>query len=277
LNPLFEKEALERERKVVLEEIKMYHDNPSSHVMEKIKEVMYKSPFGLPILGTSETVSKLSREKIVKVFDPVYSGNNLIFCVVGDSNFDSVLNEAKKFPKKISAIKRIPIIPKNGEVTETREGLDQAHLVFGTHLPNLSQKDRYACEILDSFLTGGMSSVLFKEGREKRGLCYSIHGILDQSKDYAHELIYTGTTKENVKEIKEIILREFKNIKFMKQADLNVIKERLIGLRKISREKSDSTMINLLQEELAGNPEEYYKYDERINAVKLLMFKIFRN
>src|SRR3989338_11507456 len=99
LNPLFEKKALERERKVILEEIKMFHDNPSTHVFEKIKEMLYQKPFNLSIAGTLDTVSSLSREKVIKLFNSIYSTNNMIFSVVGNTSWDSVLNEAKKFPK----------------------------------------------------------------------------------------------------------------------------------------------------------------------------------
>ena len=72
LNPVFEKTALERERKVILEEIKMYHDNPQMYVLEKIKGMLYKKPFGESIAGTHETVSKLNQKQILQIFNSVY-------------------------------------------------------------------------------------------------------------------------------------------------------------------------------------------------------------
>ncbi|MBT4166442.1 insulinase family protein [archaeon] len=269
LNPLFEKEALERERKVILEEIKMYHDNPSTHVLEKIKEMLYKKPFNMSIAGTLKTVAGLTREKVVELFDSIYSTNNMIFSVVGDVEWEEVLNEANKFPKMNKKINKIPIVEKNGEMVEKRKGIDQAHLVFGFHMPKLGDKNRYAAEIFDSVLGGGMSSRLFQEVREKRGLCYTIKGHLEQSKDYSYEMIYAGTVKEKVKEIRELILKEIKKLGELKKSDFEEIKERLIGLRGISKEKSDLTMIELLQEELGGNAENYYKYEEEISRVRL--------
>ncbi len=171
LNPLFEKEALERERKVILEEIKMYHDNPSTHVLEKIKEMLYEGPFNMSIAGTQESVKGLSREKVVDLFDAIYSTNNMIFSVVGDANWEEVLEEAKKFPKMNKKISDIPIVLKNGEMIEKRKGIDQAHLVLGFHMPKLGDKNRYAGEIFDSVLGGGTSSRLFQEIREKKRLC----------------------------------------------------------------------------------------------------------
>lgn len=269
LNPLFEKEALERERKVILEEIKMYHDNPLSYVMEKIKEELYEEPFNNSIAGTLKTVSGLSREKVVELFNSIYSTNNMVFCAVGKTEWEEVLEEAKKFPKINKKINSIPIMLKNGNLIEKRKGIDQAHEVLGLHMPKLTDKNRYAAEIFDSILGGGMSSRLFQEIREKRGLCYAIKTNLEQSKDYSYEIIYSGTTKEKIKEIKSIVLREIKKLKDLEQKDFDETKETLIGLKQLNKEKCDSTMIELLQEEIGGNAENYYNYEEEINKVKL--------
>jgi len=273
LNPLFDKESLERERKVILEEIKMYHDNPSTHVLEKIKEMLYEKPFSLSIAGNAKTVSGLSREKIIELFNSIYSTNNMVFSVVGDVDWENVLNEANKFPKVSKKINNIPIVCKNGEVIEKRKGIDQAHEVLGFHMPKLGSENRYAAEVFDCILGGGMSSRLFQEVREKRGLCYAIKSNLEQSKDYAYEIIYAGTVKEKVNEIKKIVLKEIKKLKDLKKSDFEEGKERLIGLRQITKEKCEGTMIELLLEEIGGNAENYYNYEEGISYVKLNQVK----
>ncbi len=269
LNPLFEKNALERERRVILEEIKMYHDNPTTHVFEKIKEMLYEKPFSISIAGTLKTVERLSREKVIDLYNSIYATNNMVFCVVGKVSWQDILNEAKKFPKTTKQINSIPIIPKNGELIEKRKGIDQAHEVFGFHMPRCNDKNQYAAEVFDSILGGGMSSRLFQEIREKRGLCYALKSHLEQSRNYSYEMIYVGTTKDKVKIIKQLILKEIKKLKNLNLKDLNEAKERLIGLRQIGKEKSETTMLGLLQEELAGNAEKFYKYEEQINKVKL--------
>ncbi len=268
-NPIFEEKALERERKVILEEIKMYKDNPTSYVFEKIKQLLYGKPFNMSIAGTSDTVSGLSRDKVVELFNNIYASNNMVFTVVGDTNLDSVLSEARKFPKNFKKIKPMSIKLKRGELVEKRKGIDQAHLVLGFHMPKLNDKNRYAAHIFDSILGGGMSSRLFQEVREKRGLCYAIRSGLEQSKDYSYEVIYSGTTKDKIVQIKRIVLNEIKKLNELKQSDFDEAKERLIGLRQISKEKADSTMIELLQEELGGNAENYYNYENEINEAKL--------
>ncbi len=269
LNPIFEKEPLERERKVILEEIKMYHDNPPTHVLEKIKEMLYEKPFNMSVAGTQETVSGLSREKVIELFNSIYSTDNMIFCAVGKTSWEEVLEEAKKFPKINKKINPVPIILRNGEEIEKRKGIDQAHLVLGFHMPLLTSKKRYSAELFDSILGGGMSSRLFQEVREKRGLCYAIKSNLEQSKDYSYEAIYSGTMKEKVNEIKELILKEIKKLKDLKRPDFEEAKETLIGLRQVNSEKCDVTMVELLQEEIRGNGENYYNYEENIGEVKL--------
>jgi len=269
LNPVFEAKALERERKVILEEIKMYHDNPSTYVLEKIKEMLYEKPFGSSIAGTAKTVEGLSRKRVIDLFNNIYASNNMIFSVVGGVDFKDVLKEANKFPKVNKEIRGLRIVEKNGEFVDKRKGIDQAHEVIGFHMPKLNDKDRYAAEIFDGILGGGMSSRLFQEIREKRGLCYAVKSNLEQSRDYSYELIYTGTVKEKVKEVKELVLKEIKKLKNLKQSDLSEAKERLIGLREISKEKVDSTMIDLLQEEIGGDAKAYYGYEEGVNGVKL--------
>lgn len=269
LNPVFEKNAMERERGVILEEIKMYHDNPSSHVLEKIKELMYGNPFGMSIAGTSKTVSGLSRKMVMDLFKSIYSTNNMIFSIVGNAKWEDVLEEAKKFPKMNSEIRKIPISLRNGECVERRSGIDQAHEVLGFHMPRLGDKNRYAAQVFENILGGGMSSRLFQEIREKRGLCYAVKSNLEQSKDYSYMVVYVGTVKEKIKLVQELVLKEIRKLGSLNQRDLSEAKERLMGLRQVSKEKCDSTMIELLQEEIGGDASEYYNYEEKINSVDL--------
>ncbi len=269
LNPLFDKNALERERKVILEEIKMYNDNPTTYVLEKIKELLYKKPFNMSVAGTLKTVSSLSREKVIKLFNSIYTSNNIVFSVVGDVDWNDVVKEAKRFPKTKKVISSVKISLKNGSFIKKRKGIDQAHLVLGFHMPKLNNRYRYSAEVFDSILGGGMSSKLFQEIREKRGLCYSVRSSLDQSRDYSYETIYVGTTKEKIIEVKKLILKEVKKLKDLKQTELNETKEKLIGLREINKEKSELSMFELLHEEIGGNAGNYYKYEENVDKVRL--------
>jgi len=270
LNPLFEKEALERERKVILEEIKMYHDNPQFYVINKIKELLYEKPFGLFGAGTIETMSKMKREDVLNTFKENYATNNMILAVVGKAEFQEICEFAERaFPKTEKKIKEGKIVLKNSQLIEKRKALEQAHLVFGYHVPTLLSKNRYAAEILDIILAGGMSSRLFQEIREKRGLAYAVKSFLEQDKNYSYEGIYIGTTKEKVKEVKELILKEIKKMQKLEKKEFEEAKEHLIGLREVESETSEQVMMELITEENSGNSEEYYKYEQKIQEIKL--------
>jgi predicted Zn-dependent peptidase len=287
-NPLFDKEKFEKEKKVILEELKMYHDDPRRYALQEIERNLYKKPFGETIGGSEKTVGAMERDFVFDFFKKNYSPENYTVVVVGDCNsanlsdsqalalggkasgFDKVCEYIEKNfkaeGKKVSAIR---IEKKNGESTEEREGLDQAHFVFAVHAPLASEKDFSALEVLDAYLGDGMSSKLFLEIREKRGLAYAVKSFIEGEKNYCYYGVYVGTTKDKVDEVKKIILEEFDKVKNINEKELKEAKERVIGLRKVSQEESVEVMEGLLYEELRGDAEEYYKHEEKINRVKL--------
>ena len=276
-NPLFDKKELEKERKVVFEEIKWNHDNPMRHVFDEIHSSLYEEPFGVPLIGTHETMNSVDREKIVEKFKEIYQPNNLILCVVGDAEFEEVIKFAdtlkgtsKNFGKEKGEIPEFEIKLKNEIKIEKRKGIDQANLVFAFHVPVSTDKNNYAAQILTTLMAGGMSSRLFSEIREKRNLGYAIKGGADISKDYAYSFVYVGTTKENVELVKKIILGEFEKVaKDFGEKELGEIKEQMIGNYHISMEDSQSQMVNLLLSEVDGNAEKFYEFEKNISGVKL--------
>lgn len=277
-NPLFCKEEIERERKVILEEIKLYHDNPMYYVKDRIKELLYNPPFGLPIIGSTENIMNISREDIIRYFNSRYKTENLIMCVVGNADFKKIcefaennFSKQKFIASKIRITKKIP-----SEVVETRKGLDQAHFVIGYHSPTFQQKEKYAYAIFLTHIAGGMSSTLFREIREKRGLAYAITPGMESTKQYGYSSIYVGTSKDKIREVKEIILKEFAKIKKMSKRDLEETKEQIIGVRDIEREDSMKVMENLIMAESSGRAEEYYEIEENISSVKLEEIKKIR-
>jgi len=269
LNPKFDPLEFEKEKKVVLEEIKMYKDNPQLYVFDKIKELLYKKPFGISGIGTMQSVLGLSRDDLIAFHNSNYSTNKMFLCVVGNTTIEEIEEFGNNFPKKFSAIKRISPVRINQELTERRAGIDQANIAFGFHVSTLEDKKRYANEIFNAVLAGGMSSRLFEEIREKRGLAYAVKGILEQGKNFGYQVIYIGTTKDKVKMCKKLILQEIKKMRDLEKSDFEEAKEQLIGLRKVGSEESVSVMETLISEEVAGNAKEYYKYEERVSDVKL--------
>ncbi|MEK6893465.1 MAG: pitrilysin family protein [Nanoarchaeota archaeon] len=273
-NPKFDLKKFEKEKKVILEEIKMYHDDPSRHVIDKISENLYEKPFGESIAGSEKTVSALKRDFVFDFFEKHYSPENYLATIVGDADFDKVCEYLEEnFKGEGKRLDEIEIKKKNAESVEERAGIDQAHFVFAVHAPLVSEKEYYALEVLDAHLANGMSSRLFLKIREEKGLAYSVQSSVNAEKNYSYYSIYVGTTKEAVPEVKKIILEEFANISKMGDKELNEAKERVIGLRKISSEESAKVMTELLFAELAGDAKEYYEHEKKIKAVTLEQVK----
>ncbi len=270
-NPLFDEKEIEKQRHVIFEEIKMHQDNPIHYVFEKIHSSLYEKPFGIPLIGTNKILSSFTKEKIIKKFRQVYQPNNMILCVVGNTDFKKVVGFAKKNFENIKGnLPKFKIVKKNESRTEKRKGITQANLVFAHHIPTSKEKRNYAAFVLNILMARGASSRLHQEIREKRNLAYGIEGESDISKDFAHSLIYVGTLKQNVKKVNKIILDEFEKVsKELSEKELSQVKEQIIGNHQISIEDSQNQMANLLYNEINGNAKKVYEFEKNIRAVKL--------
>jgi len=270
LNPKFDIRELAKEKKVIVEEIKMKHDQPIQEIFDRAKECLYAKPFGLSILGSEKTISTLTRKDLLK-WHLMYNPKNIIISTVGNSCFDDFIDKTKKdFGKnKKSQIKDVNIRKINNNFTEKRKNIDQTHFAIAFHASPLSQRERYATDIFNTILGRGMSSRLFQEVREKRGLAYNIHSFLEQEKSYGHCIVYAGIDKKKIKEVKNIILKEIKKLRTMSSRELDDTKEHCIGGWQVKNENSDSVAVNLLFEEIAGRAENHYGYIDKISETKL--------
>ncbi len=270
-NPLFDVKELEKERKVIFEEIKMRRDSPSAYVNDKIQNYLYDGTLGHDLIGTEKTMNSIDREKMLKRFKEIYTPNNIILCVVGKAEFKEIVDFAEKnFGDGKGRVPKFEIKSKNKSVVEKRKGIDQANLIFAHHVPNSGDKKSYAAVALSCLLAGGMSSRLFLEIREKRNLAYAVQGNSNIHREYSYNSIYVGTTKENVEKVKKLILEEHEKVsKGLKEKELNQVKEQLVGNYQISMEDSKNQMANLLMHEIDGNAEDFYKFEENIRSVKL--------
>jgi predicted Zn-dependent peptidase len=269
-NSVFEKSEVEKERGAILEEIKMYHDDPLRHVLINLEEKMYKGAFGVTGLGTSESVKKLKQEDLVKRYKETFFTGNFILSVVGDADFNELIKLCEKYFKKGTGKQtKISVNKRFIDKTEKRSSLKQAHVAFGVHFPNSKSKNRYDARVFHSIFSEGASSKIYKEIREKRGLAYAVVGMLDQAKYYGEEIIYVGTMPEKLNEIKKIISEEFYKMAYIKDNEVECAKKRLIDSKIIEREDSRNTMMELLFEELSGNSGNFYDFEKNISKVTL--------
>jgi len=270
-NPKFDGKELEKERQVIFEEIKMYKDNPRLYVMDEVQKSLYDGTMGVNLIGTFETMGRINRKKMLEKFKEVYTPNNLILGVVGDADFEKIIEFAEKnFGKEKGKIPKQKFNLRNKIKTEKRKGIDQANLVFAYHVPVSKNKKSNAAKVLSALMAEGMSSRLFSEIREKRNLAYAVKGDSLITKDFAYNLVYVGTMKENVEKIKKLILEEFEKVaEELDEKELKEVKEQLIGQYQISMEDSQTQMVNLLFYEVDGNAKKFYDFEKNIRAVKL--------
>lgn len=270
-NPLFEEAELNKERQVILEEMKMRRDRPDWYVADKIQGMLFTGNLGLDLIGTEKSLKSINREVILKKFQEIYKTKNIFLVVVGDADFEQICTFCEKNFKKSSGIISEPKIGfKNSQKIETREGIDQANLIFAYHTANATKRENYAAQILSTILAGGMSSRLFQEIREKRNLAYAVKGSCNSGKRFGFNGIYIGTKKENVEEVKKLILEEIKKLeKELDENELNQAKEQLRGNSSISREDSQGEMLDLLFNEIWDKAENSYDYEKNIEQVRL--------
>ncbi|MEK6847487.1 MAG: pitrilysin family protein, partial [Nanoarchaeota archaeon] len=274
-NPTFNPEKLEKEKKVVLEEIKLFHDDPERHIYELIEQALYKPPFNEGIIGSAKTVNSLTREKIVHIFEEKYSPENFIVVVVGKANIKKICERLEKdFNSQKKSYSYLPIENHHQNIVEERAGIDQAQFIWATHAP-LEQKKQYSLEIINAYLTGGMSAKLWLEIREKHGLAYTVRGSIEREKNYSYYSIYVGTTKEAVPKIKDMIIQGIKDVEEMTIRDLAEAKQRLIGLRRVATEESINAMQKLIFTEIStSNAHEYYEYEKHLDEITLEEVKL---
>jgi len=270
-NASFPEEDVKKEADAICEEIKMHRDNPRMHTIESIKNNLYEEPFGLFIGGSQEEVRGMTRDKLFAQHRKMYVPSNSILCVVGNNDFDEVVKMAESMCGEGETVsKKIPeIIKKNVRNSEKRDGVEQTNLALGFHFPYLDEKGRYAAEVFSTILGKGMSSKLFTEVREKKGLVYAILTDLDLGKNYGYMIIWAGTDSEKEKEVMDISLREFKKMADISEEELADAKVQVVGNRHVESEGSNETAVNLIMEEISGNAEDYYDYEKKINSVTL--------
>jgi predicted Zn-dependent peptidase len=220
LFPAFELADVEMERGVILEEIGEANDNPDDLVHEMFVRSFWKShPLGAPILGTAETVRHIGLTDLYRYYRERYTPNNLIVSVAGHVKAEEVLPAIERLFRRRNGRSEAPSPPlrrPHGHQhlqLKARRGLEQVHVCLGVEGPGQGSGRRFATHLLDIILGGGMSSRLFQEIREKRGLVYSIASSLSSYRLGGYEAIYAACAPKNLSRVLEVTLRELKKLK----------------------------------------------------------------
>src|SRR5687767_13676017 len=272
LRPAFQEVDIEREKRVILEEIKMVEDTPDDLVHELFTQHFWEGhPLGRPILGTRETVEALNATTLSEYFRGAYVAPNMIVSAAGNldhsqvrdlvsSAFDVLARTGEPFRDHPPRV--VPQV-----VTRTKE-LEQSHLCLGTNSYPQSHDDRYVSYILNTVLGGSMSSRLFQNVREKRGLAYSVFSGLSAYRDAGNITIYAGCANEAVGEVIDLCVEELRQLKRepVPESELRRAKDHLKGSLMLSLENTASRMSHLARQEIYFD--RHFGLDETLAGVE---------
>ncbi len=272
LNPAFSPDDVEREKKVVVEEIKMVEDTPDDLVHELFTQAFWEDhALGRPILGTRETVEAFDAPLLRRYFERTYTPGNLILSAVGNLEHEHVRALVLERFGSLQAGgenpgDRVPqVVPK---ILVRNKELEQSHVCLGASSYPQNHDDRYASYVLNTLLGGSMSSRLFQNVREKRGLAYSVFSGLSSYRDAGSFTIYAGCSNEAVSEVIDLIVEELRGVKKdeVGAAELQRAKDHLKGSLMLSLENTASRMSHLARQEIYF--ERHFGLDETLEGVE---------
>ena len=209
INPTFAADELAREKKVVLQEIGQSEDTPDDIIYDHLQAAAFPDqPIGRPILGTEETVNRLGRAALRKHLATHYVGPSMTLIASGHVDHDRIVAlAAEKFAPIAKADKPPPLRARyRGGDRRKAQKLEQAHLTFGVEGPSYTDEDAFAAQVFATAFGGGMSSRLFQEVREKRGLAYSVHAFAHLFADTGFFGVYAGTGAKECAEIAPVVV-----------------------------------------------------------------------
>jgi predicted Zn-dependent peptidase len=255
-HPTFDPVDIEKEQKVVLEEIKMVEDTPDDLVHELFAEGFWPNhPLGRPILGVPTSVSALDQEALRSYFSGTYVAPNMSVVAVGNLDHDQLKAMVEAALVDVphhgqAAVLHAPVVMQSTLVR--RKELEQSHVCLGTAALAQNHPDRYASYALNTLLGGSMSSRLFQNVREKRGLAYAVFSGLSAYQDTGALSIYAGCGNDAVSELIDVVVVELRQLRDepVGVAELRRAKDHLKGSLMLSLESTSSRMSHLARQEI---------------------------
>jgi predicted Zn-dependent peptidase len=273
LHPKFEPEDIEKEKGVILEELKMEVDNPEYLVHETFFSNFWKNhPLGRSILGTKATIKGFNRDAVHAYYSDIYSPENLVITAAGRLEHAQIVALAGDYFEALSGAPA-PIREADPVATaplqlKSKRSLEQMHLCMGVPAYPIADSRRYACYLLSTVLGGGMSSRLFQNIREKHGLAYSVFSELNLYRDTGCMAVYAGTSAENLKKVVGMIMDELRRLagEPIGAEELRRAKDHLKGSLALGLESTSSRMSNLARQELFFG--RFFTVDEMVESIE---------
>jgi predicted Zn-dependent peptidase len=273
LRPRFALEDVDKEKAVVLEELKMDEDNPDYLVHEMLTQNYWRNhPLGRPILGTRETIERFTRASVDSFFHSWYAPNNIVITAAGRLEHARLVELVEKAFGGLSPVpdghRDSAPEPQAGIVMRHKRELEQVHLCLGVPSHPIAHEQRYAMAVLNNLLGGGMSSRLFQNIRERQGLAYAVFSELNPYRDAGLMTIYAGTALETAGRVVQSVIAEFRNLKErpITTEELRRAKDHLKGSLMLSLESTSARMSNLARQEIYFR--RFFTPDEIIAAIE---------
>jgi predicted Zn-dependent peptidase len=252
LEPKFADEDIAREQSVVLEEIRMTQDNPEDLVHELFTQNFWTThALGKPILGSPDTVSAFTRDKLQAWFRRWYAPNQLVITAAGHLTHAQLVDLVSERFSKLASVEDSSTDTKPEPAPHitlrTKRELEQVHICLGVPAFPMTDRRRFAVSILNNVLGGGMSSRLFQNIRERQGLAYAIFSDVNSYRDAGLLSVYAGTSIDTAGKVVRSVLEEFARIKDepLGEEELRRAKDHLKGSMLLSLEGSGSRMSSL--------------------------------
>ena len=252
----FDAADIDRERNVIIEEIKMYEDAPDELVHDIFSSIMWQGhALGRPIIGTAEVIASLSRETILSFYDKYYRPSNMIVAAAGSIKHEDLVGKIKQvFGQKGGKVdgRKLAVPQPRRDIACRSKETEQVHLCVGTPGLKLDDEKIYIFQVANTILGGGLSSRLFQEIREQRGLVYSVYSYHTSYHNTGLFCIYAGLSKQNVDEVMQLIFKQVGDIQAhgVKDGELQRAKDQLKGNLFLSLENVSTRMSRLGKSQL---------------------------
>jgi predicted Zn-dependent peptidase len=273
LHPMFRVEDLEKEKGVILEEIKMEADSPDYVVHELFSANFWKGhSLGKPILGTRESVKAFDRAQVQSYYKKVYAPANMLVTAAGNMKHAGLValvrEHFEELPPGPNAAKDSVPATHARIALRNKKALEQVHLCLGVPSYPLPHEKRFACYVLNTLLGGGMSSRLFQNIRERQGLAYAVFSELSPYRDTGCLTIYAGTSLGSARKVVESILMEFRDLKqhLVNDEELRRAKDHLKGSLMLGLESTSSRMSNLARQEMYFG--HFFSLDDLVESIE---------
>lgn len=256
LNSIFDSQEIERERPVILQEIGMVEDSPDEYVhVLSSRNFWGDNPLGRSILGNPENIIRFNSNTIKSFFQRLYQPNRIIISVAGNIDHRRIIDLIGPTFESIQSGNSFPnrIAPEGRTLVDVNyRKLEQVHICLSTKGLSIGDPRRYAFSLLNTILGGNMSSRLFQEIREKRGLAYAVYSFISSHVDTGMFGVYLGVDPKRAHETTELILSEIRKLKNEKvdSSELKGAKEYTKGSLMIAAESNDNQMVRTAQNEI---------------------------